>query len=169
MSIEERAWAIAAARSADPEEAARGTTTLRERADAMPDDAVRWYDLACALDAQGHEEDAWPSYARVHALGIDRLPAEDRPGFYVGAGSTLRNIGRLEESRAMLAEGRERFPAVRALTVFAALTEISAANPARAIDLLLDALLANEDGDASLRQYRRALAFYAAEVRSAER
>lgn len=158
--------AIAATRSGEPGEAERGIATLRRLAEDAPDDAGCWYQLAGALDTLGYEEEAWPNYARVHALGVDRLPEAERPEFYVGAGSTLRNIGRIEESRAMLAEGRVRYPAVRALTVFAALTEISAGNQARAIDLLLEALLAEEDGDTSLRRYRRALVYYAGEVRS---
>lgn len=139
----------------------RELMTLRERAEAEPDDPEGWYRLGGALDSAGHEVEAMDAYQRVFDLGIEHLAEADRPQLFVQAGSTLRNLGRLHEAGALLEEGRRRFPNFRALGAFLALVEISAGENRRAIDLLFDALLDQNEEDRSIQRYHRSLRWYA--------
>lgn len=103
------------------------------------------------------------AYARVLAAGPERLPEPRRPELFVQAGSTLRNLGRLDEARSLLERGRDQWPELRALTVFLALVELSAGNDRRAALLLLGELVGDRGTDDSLMRYRRSLRAYAAD------
>ncbi len=151
--------------SDDPNEVEEGLARLRQHADAHPDDAVAWFQYGGGLDFLDHEAEAMVAYERAFRLGVDALDVDDRPRLYVQAGSTLRNLGRLDEARALLADGRRRYPEFRALAVFQALVEVSAGRDRAAIHLLFEALLAGEEGDDSVASYRRALTYYAGEIR----
>lgn len=146
------------------ESVARELARLRERAEAAPDDAEVWFQLGSALDGAGYEADAIVAYERVFDFGVDRLPEDDRPRLFVQTGSTLRNLGRFNEARKLLEEGRNRFPDVQALGVFLALVEISDGAHPRAIGLLFDALLNRIEADTSIQDYHRALRGYANEL-----
>jgi len=139
----------------------RELATLREQAEAKPDDAIAWYQLGSALDSAGYEAEAIDAYDQVFHLGIDNLPEENRPQVFVQTGSTLRNLGRLDEARKLLEQGRIRFPDVQALSAFLALVEISDGEHRRAIDLLFDALLNQHEEDNSIRRFHRSLRWYA--------
>ncbi len=151
--------------SDDPGSIDAGLRFLREQAEANPDDAERWFIYGGGLDFSDRPEEAIVAYGRVFDLGVDQLLPEDQPRIYIQAGSTLRNLGRLNEARTLLEEGIRRYPRVRALPVFLALVEVSAGNEQGAIDLLFEALLAEGNGDDSIQTYRRALAWYAGEIR----
>ena len=84
-------------------------------------DTAAWFKLACCYDSLGLEKKAEPCYAEVYKAWR-ALPEKERPGFFVGFGSTLRNNGNIARSAAILAEGVRRFPAYPALKVFLALT-----------------------------------------------
>ncbi|CAA9550462.1 MAG: hypothetical protein AVDCRST_MAG87-822 [uncultured Thermomicrobiales bacterium] len=146
----------------EPEQ--RELLTLRERAEAEPDDSERWYRLGGALDSAGHEALAMDAYQRVFDLGIEHLAEEERPQLFVQAGSTLRNLGRLDEARQLLETGRAEFPDFQALAAFLALVEISAGRERRAISLLFDALLNRSEDDGSIRRFHRSLRWYAAHL-----
>ncbi len=152
-------------RSDDAVQVTEGLARLRRLADAHPDDAVAWFQYGGGLDYTDHEAEAMVAYERVFDLGVDHLDPDDQPRIFVQAGSTLRNLGHLDEARSLLAEGRTRFPDVRALTVFQALVEVSAGRDRTAIDLLLEAIQAEGNGDDSVGWYKRALAYYADEIR----
>ncbi|MGH7728311.1 MAG: tetratricopeptide repeat protein [Vulcanimicrobiaceae bacterium] len=147
-------------------EVERGLALLHAWCDAAPEDARAWYAFGGALDTLGREHEAREAYEQVCRIGIDALGADQRAGFYVAFGSTLRNVGDLPRSRALLADGFARYPEVAALRAFAALTEVSFGELRAAIDLLFEALLM-EEGDGSIGRYRRALRGYADELRSA--
>lgn len=149
----------------DPESVELGLRYLRERAESDPDDANRWFIYGGGLDFSDRAEEAIVAYGRVFDLGVDLLYPEDRPRIYVQAGSTLRNLGRLVEARTLLSEGVRRFPEVRALPVFLSLVEVSAGRDRQAIDRLFEALLLEGNGDDSIAYYRRALTWYATEIR----
>ncbi|MGN6032103.1 MAG: tetratricopeptide repeat protein [Thermomicrobiales bacterium] len=148
----------AALESSDPAEAARADVDLRARSDAQPGDALVQYLVASAYDGAGREADAMPFYERAFAIGVERLPAARQPEIFVQAGSTLRNLGRFDEARALLRDGMARFPEYRALPVFAALVEASAGDDRAAMTLLFQ--VATMDEDASLGRFRRALRWY---------
>lgn len=152
----------AALESSVPADAARADAELRSRAAAHADDALVQYLVASAYDGAGCESEAMPFYERAFAIGVERLPAERWPEIFVQAGSTLRNLGRLDDARAMLRDGMARFPAYRALPVFAALVEASAGDEPAAMRLLFRA--ATMDEDDSLRRFRRALRWYVDEL-----
>ncbi|CAA9558100.1 MAG: hypothetical protein AVDCRST_MAG87-1357 [uncultured Thermomicrobiales bacterium] len=137
---------------------------LRERASTSPEDADAWFSLGSALDNEGLESEAIEAYDRVLALGFERLPEARRPELFVQAGSTLRNLGRLNEALALLEHGRMEWPGFRALTAFLALVELSAGNDRRAALLLLQDAAGDHSGDASLRRYGRSLRAYAADL-----
>jgi tetratricopeptide (TPR) repeat protein len=152
--------------SGDAERVREGVERLRQHADAHPDDAVAWFQYGGGLDYTDHEAEAMVAYECAFALGVEGLDPDDRPRIYVQAGSTLRNLGRLDEARTLLKAGQTRFPGVRALIVFQALVEVSAGRDRAAIDLLFEVILSEGAGDDSIAQYTRALSYYANEVRS---
>ncbi|MFY0534393.1 tetratricopeptide repeat protein [Nannocystis pusilla] len=65
----------------------------------MNDDIGELVRQAYALDTAGREREAIAFYDRAWALGG---PADDRVAFLIGYGSTLRNVGRLDESLDIL-------------------------------------------------------------------
>ncbi len=154
--------------STDPNEVMRAEDLLRERDAAHPDDALVQFLIASAFDGADREGDAMHHYERAMAIGIDTLPKALQPKIYLQAGSTLRNLGRTQEARTLLQEGISRFPHFRALTAFLALAETSAGHDRLAVELLLSLLVTDDDGDTSLRDYRRALSSYAEDIATRE-
>ena len=152
-------------RSGDPARVEEGIAWLRANAEANLDDSEAWYRYGSALDYSGREEVAIGAYERVFAIGLDQLDPVLRPRLYAQAGSTLRNLGRLDEARTLLEQGRATFPANRALVAFLALVEVSAGNERRAIDLLFEVILADGADDDSIATFHRALTYYADELR----
>lgn len=145
-----------------PETAAEGLRLLETRAEQLPQDATALFALASAYDMSDRETEAEALYQRVRAIGLERLPSEDRPRWYAQAGSTLRLLGRHDESRDLLREGAERFPDYLALRLFAALTEFAAGDAAAAAAGLFDTLLRSDDP--SVAYFGRALRAYREEI-----
>lgn len=123
----------------------------------MGADALR---LAFAADSAGREEEALGHYRRAFELGV---PEEELAGASLGFGSTLRNVGELDESIRVLSEAVERFPEHRALRVFLAFSLWSAARQADALRSLVDALYVGEPAP-ELERYRRSITGYANEL-----
>jgi tetratricopeptide (TPR) repeat protein len=117
-------------------------------------DALR---LAYEADSAGREEEALGHYRRAFELGV---PDEELASASLGFGSTLRNVGHVDESVDVLAEAVERFPEHRALRVFLAYALWSADRHADAMRSLVGALYVGEPA-AELERYRRAIAGYA--------
>jgi tetratricopeptide (TPR) repeat protein len=149
----------------DPLKVAEGLAWLKQNATANADDAGAWFRYGGGLDSSGDEAGAIVAYQRVFDLGVEHLDPADQPRIYAQAGSTLRNLERYDEARALLESGRSRFPDLRVLAVFLALVEVSAGHDRRAIDLLFEVILGEGKGDDSIGWYPRSLAFYAGEIR----
>ena len=113
--------------------------------------------LAFEADSAGREEEAVGHYRRAFELGV---PDEELAGASLGFGSTLRNVGELDESVRVLSEAVERFPEHRALRVFLAYSLWSAGRQADAMRTLVAALYAGEPAP-ELERYRRAITGYA--------
>src|SRR5262245_51110787 len=94
---------------------------------------------AYACDRIGLERDAIVHYERAWHLGV---PAAERPGFLVGFGSTLRNVGRAEDAVARLAEATIEYPDDPSLRAFLALALHSTGQSALALATMLEAALA---------------------------
>lgn len=146
---------------------ARGDTALYLReamayAGEAREDVEAQIEAAYACDAFGEEERAIGYYDAAWALGI---PGEKRREFLVGFGSTLRNVGRLEESMAILEAAIEEFPAYLPFKPFLALTLHDARQHHRALAVLLDALLDATSGRDALDGYQHALRHYRSQLK----
>ena len=126
-----------------------------------PDDPRSHFEYAGVLDFQGREADAVVPYRRAEALG---LSGDDLPRLYVQLGSTLRNIGQVEEAARFLAEGRQRFPDRAAIRVFYALALVSGGRCPEAAVTLLE-LVTEQSSLIDLDGYDRVLRQYTDELR----
>jgi hypothetical protein len=146
--------AIAALRAAGDHTGAHGRALLLAR--AHPDDVHVQMAAAYACDRLDLERDAIVYYERAWALGV---PVAQRPGFLVGFGSTLRNVGRVDDAVARLGEAVAEFPDYPALRAFLALALHSAGQHGLALATMLEtALTASRAG--AFSPYERALAEY---------
>ncbi len=109
---------------------------------------------AMAHDREGREAEAIPHYERAISAG---LPDDLLPKAMLGLGSSLRIVGRADESVRVLEDAVERFPEHRALPVFLAFSLWTAGRRGEAL-----AVLARRLGDGS--GYERAIEEYADEV-----
>lgn len=125
-----------------------------------PADARAAMAAAYACDRIGREHEAIGYYERAWELGV---PAAERPGFLVGFGSTLRNVGRADDAVARLAEATAEYPADAALRAFLALALHDAGHPALSLATMLEAaLVAARTG--GFGRYERALTEYQREL-----
>ena len=120
----------------------------------MGEDALR---LAFEADSAGREEEALAHYRRAFELGV---PDEKLAEASLGFGSTLRNVGSIDESVTVLSEAVARFPEHRALRVFLAYALWSAGRQADAMRSLVDTLYVGDPAP-ELERYRRAIKGYA--------
>ncbi len=124
-----------------------------------PLDGAAQLRAAYACDNQARESEAVAFYDAAWKLGLD-LPASEKHGFMIGYGSTLKNVGRLEESERVLRQLREEAPSSGAARVFLALTLHAGGHLNAAIVELLDLALAQKDRDETLKRYERSISFY---------
>jgi selenoprotein W-related protein len=119
---------------------------------------------AYACDRAGREAEAIAHYDRAHALGV---PEDEQRDFAIGYGSTLRNVGRLRDSDAVLRRALARSPSDPVLLAFSAITSVTRGDAAGAIATALDALLDRASDD--IGGYARAIAGYRDELRAVVR
>ncbi|MFT3696446.1 MAG: tetratricopeptide repeat protein [Kofleriaceae bacterium] len=131
--------------------------TTRAFADAHPTDVAAQIEAAYACDRYGEESDAIVYYDAAWKLGVHDA---GRWRFLVGYGSTLRNVGRIDESIERLRAAMVEFPDVVALPAFLALSLRSAGRHDEAIVAALDALLRSN----ALDGYERAVRHYRDEI-----
>ena len=142
-------------RASGQAEAARNR--LLALAAAYPDEARVHFQAAWAHDVLGLEREAVPFYERALDLG---LHGDDLAGALLGLGSTYRTLGEYQRSIARLRQGVEEFPDNRAMEVFLAMTLYNAGDHREAMERLLR-IIVDRSEDASIREYNRAIAFYA--------
>lgn len=99
-----------------------------------PDHPVLTYELAGAYDTAGEEARARPLYERALSLGLEGEPLRRCLCQYA---STLRWLGDLDASLAVLARARETFPDSESVRVFQALTLNDVDRTDEAVGLLL--------------------------------
>jgi len=117
-------------------------------------DGVEELERAFELDSGGDEHGAVVQYERALEAG---LPDELLPKALLGYGSTLRNVGRNDDSIPVLTEAVGRFPEHQALPVFLAFSLWTAGRRGEAL-----AQLARRLGDGS--GYERSIGAYAGEI-----
>src|SRR5262245_11873575 len=110
-------------------------------------------------DSAGREQEALVDYRAALEAGIDDA---DLPGALLGFGSTLRNVGELEESEQELRGAVTRFPDDAALRFFLALTRWERDDKGGAWRELVEALFrADAPG---MSRYERAIRGYSADL-----
>jgi tetratricopeptide (TPR) repeat protein len=107
-----------------------------------PDHPVLTYEVAGAYDTAGDEARAKVLYERALDLGIN---GDLRRRCLCQYGSTLRWLGELDASRAVLDQARTEFPNSESVRVFQALTLNELGLADEAVGLLLDVVA--EHGD----------------------
>lgn len=147
----------------DPVRVAQALEILGQLTSQEPGNAKAWFEFAGAYDGLGREAEALPHYHRALEIGFGQLPPEDQPRLFLQLGSTLRNLKKYEESRKVLLEGIDHFPQNASLKAFLGLTAYSCGEYRQAAKLFLQASLP-ETGDSSMRDYSRALRFYAEQI-----
>jgi tetratricopeptide (TPR) repeat protein len=111
------------------------------------------YELGGAYDTAGEEATALGFYEQAMQKG---LAGDIRRRCYLQYGSTLRNLGRIEESLHVFVRARGEFPDSVALGAFESLTFHAAGQLNTALASLLN-LLANHVDAAELERYKPAL------------
>ncbi|MFB2554117.1 tetratricopeptide repeat protein [Herbiconiux liangxiaofengii] len=133
-------------------------------AEQHPQHARVLYEVGGAYDTAGDEATALGFYERALSLGLE---GDLRRRCFLQYGSTLRNLGRTDESLAVFARAREEFPDSVALGAFEALSLHAAGRVdgalATALTLLADHVHAGE-----IERYKPALRQNAEYLRSLE-
>jgi tetratricopeptide (TPR) repeat protein len=127
-------------------------------AERPADDARALFERAGAYDSAGRETEAEPLYRAALAAGLNE---QLRPQAVIQLASTIRNLGKVDESLALLAaeyEGQERGGMRDAAAAFYALALSSAGEHRKALAVALDALAPH------LPRYTRSVTGYAAEL-----
>jgi len=158
MTVDEEMAAVRALR-----EAHRNTEHL-EAARAIvakyPDHAGAQIEAAYGNDREGFERVAIRHYDEAYRIGV---PAAERRRFFVGYGSTLRNVGRADDAVAILAQAVADDPDYPAFAAFLALALASAGHPKAALATMLGCVLDVASAGA-LDGYERALTEYHREL-----
>lgn len=125
-----------------------------------PGDPAAQIEAAYGHDRNGFERAAVSYYDEAYRLGV---PAELERRFLVGYGSTLRNVGRIDDAVAVLAQAVADDPSYPAYAAFLALALLSAGHAKEAVAAMLGcALDAAKPG--AFDGYERALAEYHREL-----
>lgn len=120
---------------------------------AHPQNARLLYEVGGSYDTAGQEETAVGYYTRALAAG---LAGELRRRCLLQFASTLRNLGRVEESLVMFDQAIGEYPGSPSLPVFKALTLHAAARPNAAVALLLRTI-ADHLGSPEITRYEAAI------------
>ena len=121
--------------------------------DEHPEEASVLYAVGGAYDTAGREEIALGYYE--HALG-NGLHGDMLRKCYLQYGSTLRNVGRIEDSLAVFARARTEFPDSESLAIFEALTLHAAGRPSAALGQIL-ALVAERFHSEEVTRYETSI------------
>lgn len=122
------------------------------------DDAVALFERAGARDSAGAENAAETLYRGALAAGLDE---SRRSQAVIQLASTLRNLGKIDESMRMLKQEREQGGAMSdEASAFYALALASSGDAVAAASIALETLAPH------LSQYRRSVAAYARDLRA---
>jgi tetratricopeptide (TPR) repeat protein len=137
----------------DRDDMAPTIAALLPLAERHPDDARVLYELGGAYDTAGEEATAVNLYERALGGG---LSGDLRQRCLLQYGSTLRNLGRIDESLAVFERARAEFPASLALGAFESLSLHAGGRADAALASVLR-LVADHVDDPGLDRYRPAL------------
>ena len=117
-----------------------------------PDPALALFERGGSRDSGGRPDEAEPLYREALALG---LPDDERAQCTIQLASTLRNLGRPEESLALLRDAAPYPPYAAAFAAFESLTLASLGRPVEGLSRVLHALAP------TLPRYQRSVRAYA--------
>ncbi|MEY9852382.1 tetratricopeptide (TPR) repeat protein [Leifsonia sp. EB41] len=100
-----------------------------------PDDPHVLYEVGGSYDTAGEEETAAGYYERALEVGLED---DTRRKCLLQYGSTLRNLGRFDESLAVLARARDAFPESESVRVWHALSLHAAGRSDAAVAELME-------------------------------
>jgi tetratricopeptide (TPR) repeat protein len=126
---------------------------------AHPGDPLVNCELACTYDPQGMVDEAIPHYEFALENGLE---GDERRGALLGLGSSYRSTGRITDAVRTLQKGIKEFPDAPEFKVFMALSLYNLGQHRESVSLLLGHI-AEYSKEPATRQYRAALAHYAAE------
>lgn len=130
-------------------------------AEREPGDGVALFERAGARDSAGLEAEAEPLYRQALTAGLDE---DRRAQATIQLASTLRNLGRIDESVEMLKSERERGSALSdAASAFYALALVSQGDARAGAAVALEALAPH------LPRYGRSVTAYARELNAPPR
>ncbi|MBB5633805.1 tetratricopeptide (TPR) repeat protein [Cryobacterium mesophilum] len=133
-----------------------GVAAMRELAEACPAaDGRAAFELAGMYDSMGFEAEAGAEYERALELGLDDARHAQLAVQY---GSTLRNLGRLDEAIAVLRAAPTHETTGSAPRIVLALALHSAGRKDEALQVAIEAQIE------SLPRYQRSMRNYAAEL-----
>lgn len=165
MSIEEPTGDAAAAWEARVEELWDAELSdddrierMRALAEDAPHPALGAFELGGAFDSADREADADREYARATEAGLARVDRARAAQLAVQHGSTLRNLGRIDEAIDMLETAQDDPSVGAAPRVFLALALHSAGRTDEALRVAIEAV------EPTLPQYNRSVRAYAAEL-----
>ncbi|MEV0245385.1 tetratricopeptide repeat protein [Nocardia sp. NPDC050712] len=115
------------------------------------------YEVGGSYDTAGQEDTAIEYYGKA----LPGLSGVIRQRCLLQYGSSLRNLGRYDESRQVLEQARAEFPDSDSLRVFAALTAHASGHPDQALGALLE-LIADRVDSAEIKRYEPAIRGHAA-------
>lgn len=118
-----------------------------------PHDPRVLYEMGGAYDTDGQEETALGFYQKAMAAGPD---GDVLRRCYLQLGSTLRNLGRIEESISVFSRARADFPESISLGVFESLTLHAAGQVNTALGSLI-VLLADHVSSDEVDRYKPAM------------
>ena len=126
-------------------------------AELGPNNPTATFERACALDSTGHSDLAAPLYRRALELGLGGIR---RRRAVIQMASSLRNLGKAEESIALLRAERDTGSDELddAVSAFLALALVDTGHEREAVSLALTALSGH------MTRYRRSLANYAEDL-----
>ncbi|WP_409484980.1 tetratricopeptide repeat protein [Arsenicicoccus dermatophilus] len=144
-------------RDSDPADPGPPVARVEALYGTTPEDPGPAYELASTYDWAGREGAARGLYEQALAGGLD--PVRERAA-RIRLGSTLRVLGRAEQSVAVLQEAVRRHPDSAAARCFLALALTDAGRAPEAVALLVQ-LACDTVDTPEMRDYRRALTAYA--------
>ncbi|WP_417233677.1 tetratricopeptide repeat protein [Arthrobacter sp.] len=118
-----------------------------------PEEPMALYELGGAYDTDGQEAVAADYYRRAMDAGLEGRWLRQ---CYLQYGSTLRNLGNVEESLALFDDGIRAFPDSESLVLFKSLTLHAAGRPGAALGSVLR-LIADRFPTEEVLRYEAAL------------
>jgi ribosomal protein S18 acetylase RimI-like enzyme len=133
---------------------------FRDVVDQYPTTGRAKFELANALDYFGQEAQAVPLYKEAMSLG---LSAEYDAYARLQLGSSLRNIGRIEEAVSLLRDAEDRYPQMPSIRMFLALALYAKGQADESLKVALQTMLRHINTH-DVERFRPALESYIEEM-----